>query len=452
MSSPEELTPEQADALIRSRQFVVLLLLTAVIGVLVSLAAWCFLEGTYQLQDQLFHALPSDLGYDSGPPLWYLLVVLGVAGVITAFAIVRLPGRGGHVAAHGFAAGLSPPRDLPGILLAATATIGMGLVLGPEAPLVALGAGVALITLRATRREVPQQGLLVVAGAGSFAAISFIFASPIVAAVLLIEATGIGGARQKIMLIPGLMAAGIGSLVSLGIGSITGVNTSDYALGPLPLPSLAEPTLAEFAWVIPLAIVIAVGVRVIFRIGLTTEPVAARRPFVVLPVIGLAVAALAYAFAQITDHEAINVLLSGEEALPGLTAHADTWSLAALTWLILFKGVAYGLSLGSFRGGPTFPALFLGAAAGVMASHLPGMPTTPAVAAGMAAATVSALGLPLSSVLLAVVLTAQSGAGSGPLIIVAVVVAHITTLNLTRPRGEVEAPEVPVAAAQAPAT
>ena len=68
-----------------------------------------------------------------------------------------------------------------------------------------------------------------------------------------------------------------------------------------------------------------------------------------------------------------SVLRSGPA--PGLVSQAGTWSLAALAWLIVFKGLAYGLSLGSFRGGPTFPALFLGAAAGIMASHLPGFPS-----------------------------------------------------------------------------
>ena len=94
---------------------------------LVSLAAWCFLEGTFQLQHELFVRLPPDLGYHDGPPLWYLLVVLGAAGLIVAFAIARLPGRGGHVPVHGFAAGARRrPIDLPGILLAAIGTIGFG--------------------------------------------------------------------------------------------------------------------------------------------------------------------------------------------------------------------------------------------------------------------------------------------------------------------------------------
>jgi len=452
MSTPEEISAEQADELVRSRRFVGLLLLAAIVGLLVSLAAWCFLEGTVQLQHELFDRLPGDLGYDDGPPLWYLLVVLGAAGVIVAFAIARLPGRGGHIPVHGLAAG-GPvtPLDLPGVLLAAGATIGLGLVLGPEAPLIALGAGLAMLTVRMTRREVPQQGLLVVAAAGSFAAVSFIFSSPLIAAVLLIEATALGGARQKIILIPGLMAAGIGSLASIGIGSVTGLSNSDYALGALPLPSFAAPTVAEFAWTLGLAVVIAFAVQLIMRLGRATEPIATARPFVALPVIGLIVATLAYVFAQITDHPAVNVLLSGEDALPGLVSGASSWSLAALAWLIVFKGIAYGLSLGSFRGGPTFPALFLGAAAGLMASHLPGLPTTPAVAVCMGAATVSVLRLPLSAVMIASLLTAPSGSGSGPLIIVAVVVAHIATLGLTRPAGETEAPEVPVAAAGAPA-
>ena len=72
----------------------------------------------------------------------------------------------------------------------------------------------------------PPQTLLVIAAAGSFAALSFIFASPLIAAVILIEAAGIGGPRLPLILLPGLMAAGIGTLVSLGMGSFTGLSSS----------------------------------------------------------------------------------------------------------------------------------------------------------------------------------------------------------------------------------
>ncbi len=87
----------------------------------------------------------------------------------------------------------------------------------------------------------------------------------------------------------------------------------------------------------------------------------------------------------------------------------------------------------SDRGLPvtTFPALFLGAAAGIMASHLAGFPITPAVAVGMGTATAAVLKLPLSAVVIATLLTAKSGAGSEPLIIVGVVVAYVMTLVLS---------------------
>jgi len=40
--------------------------------------------------------------------------------------------------------------------------------------------------------------------------------------------------------------------------------------------------------------------------------------------------------------------------------------------LLACKGLAYGVSMSSFRGGPTSPAMFLGAVAGAAMSHLPG--------------------------------------------------------------------------------
>ena len=107
-----------------------------------------------------------------------------------------------------------------------------------------------------------------------------------------------------------------------------------------------------------------------------------------------------------------------------------SWSLSALALLIAFKGLAYGISLGTFRGGPTFPAMFLGAAAGLMAAQLPGFDLTPAVAVGLGAAVVAVLRLPLSAVVLATLFTVHTGLGSGPLIIVGVVVAYLTVQAL----------------------
>jgi H+/Cl- antiporter ClcA len=361
--------------------------------------------------------------------------------LIVALAITRLPGEGGHLPARGLAFGGGPPvlLDLPGVLLAGIATISAGLVLGPEAPLIALGAGAAVMTIRAARGQTAPQAVIIVGAAGSFAAISFLFVSPMVAAVILIEATGIGGARLPVVLLPGLLAAGIGSLVALGLGSFTGLNTSAFALVPITVPSFGHPDIAQFGWTIALAIAIALATRAIMLSGLATYKIVARRLLIMLPLVAVIIGGLAIAFHGATDKSVNEVLFDGQAALPGLVSNASTWSVSALVWLIVFRGIAYGLSLGSFRGGPTFPAAFLGAAAGVLASYLPGFPLTPAVAVGIGAAVTAVRRLPLSAVVLATLMTAKAGTGDVPLVIVGVVVAYLVSLAisvLVRPKDE----------------
>src|SRR5208282_4180092 len=181
MAEPE-LSAEQVEATIRSRRFVVLLLIAAIAGVVVSLGAWCFLELINQIQRGVYVHLPSDLGYHHGPPLWWSLPVLALAGVIVAFAIERLPGEGGHIAAYGLSTSGGPtlPVALPGVVLAAFATVGLGAVLGPEAPLIALGSGLGVLTTRLVRRDAPPQVVTVLAAAGTFAAVSFLVQSPLI--------------------------------------------------------------------------------------------------------------------------------------------------------------------------------------------------------------------------------------------------------------------------------
>ncbi len=428
-----ELTVEQVDDLVESKSFAVLLAVAAVVGLVVSLGSWAFLELTALMQTWVFVDAPSALGFEAGEPIWWPIPILLIAGLITAFAISRLPGNGGHVVAHGLAPRGSPDvRDLPGVLLAAVATIGLGLVLGPEAPLLALGAGLALLTLRLSKRELPPQVPVLVAAVGSFAAMTSLFGNPVIAAVIIIEAAAIGGARQRLVLLPGLLGAGVGTLVTLGLGSFQGLSTSVYAITPLALPAFPRADLVDFGWTIVLAAVIGAGARLLMRGGLRTERLAVRRPFLVPPVVGVLVAVLAIIFDRVTGKGQEQVLFDGQVQLPGLVSSADTWSMGALALLLICKGLAYSMSLGSFRGGPTFPALFLGAAAGLMASHLPGFSLTPAVAVAVGAATVAVLKLPWTAILLASFLTASSGTGVIPLVAVGVAVAYITAVGVSR--------------------
>jgi H+/Cl- antiporter ClcA len=319
-------------------------------------------------------------------------------------------------------------------------------VLGPEAPLIALGGGLALLTVDLARKDAPDQVKLVMAAAGSFAAISTIFGNPVIGAVIIIEAAGLGGPMLPLVLLPGLTAAGIGSVVFLGMGSVTGLSTSDYALGSLGLAPPPELGVNEFGWAIVLGVAGAILVRAILELAWKAEAVVMTRPMVLIPVAGLVVAALAIAFAQVTGQPAESVLFSGQDAMGGIVQLGPTLSAATLGALLLFKGLAWSLSLASFRGGPTFPAIFIGLVGGLLAANLLGLSETVMIAIGMGATTVSMLRLPLSAVILAMVLT-QAGLSLAPLIIVAVVVAYIVTemLGARRQRPEPAPTTAPIA-------
>ena len=94
------------------------------------------------------------------------------------------------------------------MILAALASVGLGTVVGPEAPLLAIGAGLGLFLIRRAQPSTPQQGQALIAAAGSFAAISFLFDQPIMAPILILEAAGLGRRQMPFVLLPGLAAAG----------------------------------------------------------------------------------------------------------------------------------------------------------------------------------------------------------------------------------------------------
>jgi hypothetical protein len=81
-----EISSEQVDATIESRAFVVLLAIAAVVGVVVSLATWCFLELINQIQLSavvIASVLSAKSGLGAEP-----LVIVGV--VVSYIVTVRL--------------------------------------------------------------------------------------------------------------------------------------------------------------------------------------------------------------------------------------------------------------------------------------------------------------------------------------------------------------------------
>ena len=137
------------------------------------------------------------------------------------------------------------------------------------------------------------------------------------------------------------------------------------------------------------------------------------------PVVGLAVAGLAIAFAAGTGKGSSEVLFSGQSALGPFITSSASYTVGALLLLLVCKGLAYGVSLSGFRGGPTFPALFLWAVGGAALSHPPGLPLVYSVAMGIGGLCAVMLRLPLTSVLLATLLLSSDGLEVMPLAIVA---------------------------------
>ena len=442
-------TPPDPLALLRSKSYLVLLALAAIIGVPVSAVAYFFLALVSKLQGWIFTSLPKGLGFHA-EPLWWPILPLLLAGVLVSLTLKYLPGTGGHSPADGFKAGGGPPSaiELPGIVLAAFATLSLGVVLGPEGPLIAIGAGLGALAVRLVKRDAPARVQSVMAAAGSFAAISTLLGSPLTGAFLLMEASGLGGPTMQLVLVPGLLAAGVGSLIFIGLDAWTGLGT--FSLAIPGLPHVGAPTAAGFLWALAIGIMavpVGSGIR---WLGLFLRPHVERRILLLTPVVGLTVAGLAIMYAAATGKASSEVLFSGQSALGPLISNSASYTVGALLLLIACKSLAYGVSLSSFRGGPTFPALFVGAAGGIALSHLPGLPLIDGVAMGVGAMSVVMLRLPLTSVLLASLLLASDGVAVMPLVIVAVVVAYVASARLTPTPAAT--PETPPPTTEAPRT
>jgi H+/Cl- antiporter ClcA len=418
--------PADALAPIRTKAYLRLLVLAAVLGVPISAIAFWFLKLVGLLQGWVFTDLPRAAGFH-GAPTWWPVLPLVLAGALVGPVIRYLPGRGGHSPADGFkAGGVVQPRELPGIAAAALVSLALGVVIGPEAPLIAIGGGLAFLAIKLSKRDVPANAGAVVAAAGSFAAISTLLGSPLAAAFLLLEASGLGGATATIALLPGLLGAGIGALIFTGLNSLTGYGT--FSLSIPHLPSFGHPDVAEFGWALVLGVAAAGLGYGLKRLALLLRSHLERRLLLLTPLAGLAIA-----YTEGSGHPSSDVLFSGQSFLGPLITHAAAYSVAALLLLIACKGLAYAVALGGFRGGPTFPAMLIGAAGGMLLSHLPGLPLVAGAAIGLGALLVAMLRLPMTSVLLTTLFLGSDGLRVLPLVIVAVVVSYTLTIWLAGP-------------------
>jgi len=426
-AAAQETSDTAATLGLHDRGYLKLLLVVALLGIPISLVAFGFLVAVHELEHVVWETLPSSLGYDE-LPTWWPILTIGLAGVLVALAVRYLPGHGGHVPVMGLGGGATPPSWVPGTVLAAGASLVGGAVVGPEAPLIAIGGGLALLAVRRTTAAADPAVASVIAAAGSAAAISAIFGNPLVAAVIFLEILGLDRRRTMLVVIPCLLSSGVGALLFTGLGRWTGLE-----IGALSIPHLEPARLdaAEVAWALPLAALVAVCTWAVFLLGRQTARLAAKHLMVTTVGAGVVAGSCACLYAVLTGHSSAEVALSGQATLPVLATDPAAWTTGALVALVAGKALAYGLCLGAFRGGAVFPAILIGAGLGVLASTLaPGLGLLAALAIGMAAG-VAVVGLPVSSVVLVVLLLGDAAASQMPVVILAVVAAMVVDERLS---------------------
>lgn len=415
----------------KSKQYVALLVVSAIFGIPIAVFAYFFLYFINRLQQLVYVTIPGDYITSQVLLRWWPVIPLALSGLLVGLIVKYFPGKGGEEPIKGFSAGGGPvkPEYLAGIALAAIASIGLGAIVGPEGPLVALGGGLAYAMMKLRKKDIPEQAGKLIGASGSFAGISTLLGSPLTAAFLLMEASGAGGLMLEVALLPGLLAAGIGYLIFVGLDSLTGLGMFSLAIPDLPV--FAHPTGKEFIWAIVIGFISPLFIWLIRRTAVFSGIYIRKNIVTMTLATGAVIGILAVFFNILTNQATALVLFSGQSQLPALINGAAGFTVGTLLLLLLVKGLGYALSLVAFKGGPTFPAMFLGAAIGVLVANLFGVNLLAAVAVGIGAMTAGMLRLPLTAVLLTTIFLGKDGVNAMPLVIVAVVISYVLTQRLS---------------------
>ena len=196
------------------------------------------------------------------------------------------------------------------------------------------------------------------AAAGAFAAVSSIFGSPVIGAVLIIEATGLGGPTLPVVLLPGLLLRGSARWCSWGLGRGRGSACSVVAES-VSVPDYGGTySWGDFGWTIMLAVGAAIVVFAVMQLEGIVLRFVRMHTFALTIVSGLLVGGLAVAFEEATGYAENAVLFSGEPAFDSLFRSEATISLSTLALLLLFKGLAWSVSLSSFPVDQRSPQIF----------------------------------------------------------------------------------------------
>jgi H+/Cl- antiporter ClcA len=409
--------------------------LAALVGIPAAAAAAVFLGFVHELQHWLWTDLPDALG-ESSPP-WYLVLGLPVVGgAIVWAARTFLPGDGGHSPLDGIDPAPAPLSHAPGVVIAALGTLGFGLVVGPEAPVVTLGAIIAIAIASFAPLDDRERKALALAGA--FAAIAALFGGPLVAGVMMTESAAMTlGAAFAPALVPGFVAAAVGYMIFLGFGDWGGLDSPGLQVPHLELYDGAR--VVDLIVAVAVGVVTAVLIAAVHRFATGIVADRTRRAGLAAALLGggFAVGLLALA-ADGLGSDSQDVLFSGQHSIAPLIAETST---GVVLVLLGAKAIAYAITMvAGFRGGSIFPAIFLGIGVATLPVVWFDVSPTFAVAAGAAAGMAAHGRFLISSMLLAALLVGSPGFDAISGAVLAAATAWVTATGLDRRLEERPAP------------
>lgn len=361
--TPPEAPPHPARVLLP------LLVPAVVVGVASALALAVLSELAGHLETLLWDTIPDGLGVsgDSGP---WIILVLSVAGLVVGLCLWLVPGHGGpDPATEALIGAPLPLLVLPGLALLAILTLGGGVSLGPENPIVAINVGLTFAIGSRLLPRIPAELWVALAVAATVGAL---FATPVAAALLLTEM--MSGTEQQPLwskLFAPLAAAGVGAVTMIAL------DQPSFAVDLPPYRSPEAIDLLTGSLIAIAAILLTLGAIYLFR--LTHRLFHSISNVVIMTTVGgLVLGVLGAIGGTLT-------LFKGLDQVQQLAATVDDYSSQRLLVFTLIKLVAMVIAAtAGFRGGRIFPSVFVGAALGLFVNSVwDGVPAALAVGAGV---------------------------------------------------------------------
>ncbi len=342
------------------------------VGVLAALVLWLLDEISLGLEWVLWDAAPGLVGVD-GDSGWWIFITLTVVGLLVGLVLWLVPGHGGPDSATvELDAPVQPMKYVPGIALASILTLGGGVSLGPESPIIGIITAMTVWGLTKLWPQFPVRLSVVLALAGTIGAL---FGTPIAAALVLTgpiaAAPGRGSLWDRLFLPVAAASAGAVTTHMLG-GGIHAIPGIEPYGSPQPFDILWGMVIATVA--AGLGLVTAWALPPLHRLLRRLM----RHPFLVPAVGGVLLGALGAIGGPVT-------LFKGLDQSAELIEGVDSYTAGQLAIILGVKMAALVVAAAaSFRGGRIFPAIFLGIATGMLFHALvPDIPVGLALSAGV---------------------------------------------------------------------